>query len=155
MRRAGNGAMLLLYLDGLPARFESKKDHKEHGLSKTWYKNGAVRSEEMFDMGKLLTGRYLGPDGSVLGEIKDGNGKRIIFSEPLDERTGSIGFAEYHDGLKNGVEISYLDYDKGTKSSEAHYKDGKLDGKRIRWMPFGQKNIEENFEDGAQQGEAV
>ncbi len=47
-----DGSLLVLHLDGMPAKFESKKMMVEHGVSKSWHGDGRVRSEEDFDNGK-------------------------------------------------------------------------------------------------------
>ncbi len=151
-----DGSLLFLHLNGLPARFESRKDFKEHGLHKTWYQNGRVRSEENYEDGKLITGVYLDKSGAVLGEIEKGTGVKTIFGEPLDESGGSIrGTADYVDGLKHGTEVLYRDHERRLKFSEAQYKEGKLHGVKTSWMSTGEKNLEEHYKDGRPHGKST
>ena len=152
-RAMRDGSTLLLYRNGLPAIFKSQKNFQKHGLYKTWYHDGRVKSEENYADDKLLTGIYYDKSGTVLGEIKQGTGVRTIFSVRPDEDV--CGTAHYVDGLKHGTEILYRDYAKRLKSSEAQYKKGKLHGIKTSWMSSGEKNSEEHYKDGLQHGKSI
>ncbi len=151
-----DGSVLFLYLDGLPAKFESRRDFKEHGLHQTWYPDGHIRSSERYENGRLLEGTYLDGSGTGLGKIENGTGRRVIFSEPLDRRSESVrGAVDYVQGVKDGVEVYYSNTERNAKSSEAHYREGKLHGVKTQWMPTGEKNAEESYKDGRQHGRST
>ncbi len=147
-----NGSILYLYPNGLPAHFETNKEHLDHGPSKSWYPNGQTQSDELFESGTLVTGIYFNFTGVVLGEIKDGNGRQFLFNEPDESHDIIAGVVEYQNGLKHGLGILYRDFSKKIKWEEAHYDKGQLHGIRARWMPRGQKNSEETFKNGMEDG---
>ncbi len=151
-----NGSVLFLYLNGLPAKIESRKSFKEHGFQKTWFPDGRTRSEEYYDNGKLMTGTYLNETGLIMSTISQGNGRKIIYSEPLDRNNERVrGFTDYLSGVKDGLEVHYSNYEKKQKSAEAHYHEGKLHGEMTQWMPTGEKNLEMFFKDGKQSGNST
>lgn len=147
-----NGSFLLFHLNGVPALFMSNVNGRKHGLEKGWYENGRVKYEEQYNEDMLVDGIYFDKSGSKVGEVKEGTGVKFIFARPYEEQGKMLGFAEYKDGAKHGVEIIYRDYEKKIKSRERHYKDGKLHGVVTAWMSTGQKNSEEHYKDGLKHG---
>ena len=154
-RAMSDGSTLILYRNGLPAIFKSQKNFQKHGLYKTWYHDGRVKSEEDYADNKLLTGIYYDKSGTVLGEIKQGTGVRIVFGSSAERCEDVCGTTHYVDGLKHGTEILYRDYAKRLKFSEAQYKKGKLHGIKTSWMSSGEKNSEEHYKDGLQHGKSI
>ena len=155
-RAVRNGAVLFLYLDGVPSKIESRRDYKEHGLCQTWYPDGRTRTLEQYESGKLLAGSYFDSAGALLGKIENGTGRKIIFSEPLDQRGEPVrGSVDYVQGMKDGLEVYYSNYERKQKSYEAHYKGGKLQGPTIQWTPTGDKNLEEFYKDGVKHGRST
>lgn len=151
-----DGSTLMLYHDGMPARFWSYKDHKEHGLQKEWYPDGKVMSEEDFENGRIVTGRYWDIDGRLLGQIDKGTGKKVLIRESYDHAGFSIRtITEYRNGLKDGIESWYQDYVKGLKREESLYKEGKLHGKKTGWRTDGTKNYEYNYRNGQEHGDKI
>jgi antitoxin component YwqK of YwqJK toxin-antitoxin module len=155
-RAMRDGSTLFLYRNGLPAILKSQKNFQKHGLYKTWYQNGRVKSEENYADNKLMTGVYFDKSGAVLGKVKQGTGLRIIFGDLSDERRGDIcGTARYVDGLKHGARILYRDYAKRIKASEAQYKKGKFHGIKTTWMSTGEKNLEEHYKNGLRHEKSI
>ncbi|MCK4947895.1 MAG: toxin-antitoxin system YwqK family antitoxin [Candidatus Aureabacteria bacterium] len=151
-----DGSVLHLYLNGMPASFISYKNSLKHGLQKKWYPDGKIKFEENIKDGKLLTGSYFNDSGIMLSQIENGKGKRVLFDRPMkNTRAKIIGFANYKNGVKEGLEILYRDYEKGLKFKESHYRDAKLHGTMTKWMSGGQKNIEQNYRDGFKHGKST
>ncbi len=152
-RAMRDGSVLFLYLDGLPYKLISRRDHRDHGVQKTWYRNGRVRSEEYLEDDRLKSGVYLDTSGGTLGGIKEGTGRQILFSETLEGNETNVGgTVDYVDGIKDGNEVIYSDYEKRLKRKETQYRQGKLDGVETAWMSTGEKNSERHYRNGLLHG---
>lgn len=149
------GSSLSLYPNDMPRQYVTWKDHKLHGLMQTWYPNGVVMTKEQYRQGKPMEGIYYDTDGVKLGEIKEGNGLKFIFEPPHRGKNWLVATVEYKNGLKDGVEIGYRNYQTKQKDQEAYYKEGKLHGIKTTWMSSGQKNTEEHYRDGIQYGKSI
>jgi len=148
-----NGAVLILYPDGLPMKLGTNTNFQPDGPAKTWYEGGALQSEETWRGGELAEGRYFAPDGQILAEVKDGRGRQLEFSMPYRSEPVSVSReTEIADGVKNGFEKTY---ESGKLRGERHYRDGKLDGIEKGWMSNGQLNFEQSYAAGQQQGETT
>jgi antitoxin component YwqK of YwqJK toxin-antitoxin module len=144
-----NGTILYLYPDGLPQGFWSSQQFKKNGVAKSWYHNGQLAVDELYEDEKLVAGNYYDEAGRLLGKMTNGTGRQLIY---FMQRTGSqnkidCAITEYRDGLKNGIETDYSDFAKEEKLSEAHYKNGKQNGMETGW-DSGHKTSERNFIDG-------
>lgn len=151
-RARANGSTLHFHLNGVPALFLSNANGRKHAIGKGWYESGRVKYEEQYNEDMLVDGIYFDKSGLKVGEVKEGTGVKFIFARPYEEQGKMLGFAEYKDGAKHGVEIIYRDYEKRIKSRERHYKEGKRHGKGTEWMSTGQKNSEEHYKDGLKHG---
>ncbi len=59
----------------------------------------------------------------------------------------------YKNGKKDGKEIRWNN--KGKKSVERYFKNGKKDGKEIKWYIYGQKRLELSFKNGKKDGKST
>jgi antitoxin component YwqK of YwqJK toxin-antitoxin module len=98
------------------------KDGKQHGVSKGWWPNGALKQERTYKDGEY--------DG--LHTLWDENGQKRI------EKT-------YKDGKVDGLYTVW--YENGQKERERTFKDGKPDGLWTYWYMNGQKK-EGTYKDG-------
>ena len=76
---------------------------------------------------------------------KDGNTKHGLWTEWFRNRQKKVE-AHYKDGKQDGRVTEW--YMNGQKKSEKHYKDGNNDGKWITWHENGHKKVEKIFQDG-------
>lgn len=149
-----DGAIMFLYPNGLPAKIETKIDFKNNGLSRTWYRSGALQTDEYFEKEKLVRGQYFTPEGKLIAEIKDGTGKRIEF-ELFDPGNGDAISKEtsYVDGLKDGIELTYVQKPERKVWMETSYRKGLKNGLEKCWGPSGQLNTSTHYVDGKEDGE--
>ncbi|CAN5771050.1 hypothetical protein BH09VER1_BH09VER1_46030 [soil metagenome] len=148
-----DGAMLILYPNGLPAKLETRADFKPHGPAKTWYADGTVQTDEVYDREKLRQGKYYGEDGRLLAEVKDGTGRQLEFDREREGRKMMVRReSAYRDGVKEGREVTYYG---GKVRGETYYRNGLKNGTEKMWMESGQLNTLANFVAGKQEGVAT
>lgn len=147
--------------------------HYENGIRSgtalRYWPGQTTSSEENYVQGKLIAGTYCLPDGSLVSEIKNGEGYRSIFSKDalseLHEYHGGVPLGEvkifntsgniskiYHtkNGVKHGEELFYFPSAK-PKLSISWYE-GKIQGLVKTWYESGgmesQKEMSENTRNG-------
>jgi len=98
-----------------------------HGLEKSYYKSGVLRSVGKFNMGLL--------EGDVIGYREDGSVYVV---------------GHYFNGVKDG-NILYL-YPDGSRQIEMYYDKGKLQGVVKTWYENGNLMKEEPYEKGLLHG---
>lgn len=150
-----NGHTLIFYPNGMPRRYASWRNQKLHGLMQDWYPSGVVMTREHYQQGIPMEGLYYNAAGVKLGEIKEGRGLKFIFETSHRDNSWLVATVEYNNGLKDGAEISYRDYQTKQKSHEAYYKEGKRHGVKTTWMSSGQKNSEEHYKHGMKHGKSI
>lgn len=108
---------------------------------KYWKKNRPA-AEELFEKGTLVTAAYFDPLGNLLGQIKNGSGKRVLFKS---DQTFEVH--EYLDGLPKG---EVLVYDKERiLTNSFHIKKGLKSGKEIIYYPASkQEKLSIDWVDG-------
>lgn len=96
-----NGTMLDMYDHYSPEKLRTIRNGRLHGLKRTWYRNGRVRSDEIHDNGRLMQGSYYDSSGILLSRITNGYGvKPDNFGEKKAEISGIVQFAN---GLQHGM----------------------------------------------------
>ncbi len=131
-----NGKLIGLYLTFYSKSFPKERINynnagKKHGLCETWFKNGARQDSVVYKNGVTIIAKhyytngkvryykskcknaftyeavFYNPSGKKTGEVKNGNGKYIIYAED-----GSIPALEV---VKDGKVFSSKELDKSTK----------------------------------------
>ncbi|MGK0238748.1 MAG: antitoxin component YwqK of YwqJK toxin-antitoxin module [Candidatus Pelagisphaera sp.] len=87
---------------------ESEYVHgKQNGLNVWYYENGNIKSRCIYDMNRLIHGKYFHHNEQLACEVNDGNGQWKEFDEATGEKL--VYIASYLNGLKNGTETNYDD----------------------------------------------
>lgn len=148
---------------------------EREGCSQRYWDPDHLASQEKYSEGKLVSGQYFNQDGSLLSEVKEGNGYRVIFGKrQLQELQQFIdGVLEgeirifnskgdlkrfYHvkNGIKHGEEIDYYPLSPSFISPQPklsfHWYEGKVHGIVKTWYPNGiiesQKEMSHNAKNG-------
>lgn len=139
-----------------------------------YYSNGALREEgwcmvekNAFDIAPMRhdirDGTYYSPDGELLSEIKNRNGKQILCydnGQPAWElvlvdgkyshakmwyRNGQLAHeSRYRSGEQHGEALAY--HENGQVKYRGRYADGKPIGKWVRYFEDGTVRSEENYD---------
>lgn len=98
------------------------------GPSKRYWSPGILSADEFYDAGRLLSGSYWDKAGCLITEIKEGQGKRTLFSK---ESVSEI--QEYKNGRLEGKVELYNQ--KGNLVATYYLKNGLKDGEEIQFFP--------------------
>lgn len=97
------------------------KDNLKDGSSLKYWKKNRLAHEEKYEQGSLITGVYFDRLGNLIGQVKDGKGKKAFFNEDY-----SFELREFRNGAEEG-EVTVFD-PKGKLKNSYHLKNGVKDG---------------------------
>ena len=115
---------------------------------RTWYENGAPKSREMYEEGRLLEADYYTMNNQVESRIIEGRGSRVIRDE--------FGQLAQVDNFENGeMVLSTTYFPNGSPKEETPYNNGKIEGHRKVFFPGGDPRAIEAWSNGRQEGVTI
>lgn len=165
-----------IYLDtGVLLQSNEYLNGSKHGLSRRYWDGSLVASDEIYNQGRLMTGRYFNRNGEQVASIKDGEGFRTLFG-----KEAICEIQEYHRGeldgavkvfdpcgnllrihhikneIKNGEEIEYYDpievQGKPQPKLSINWADGRIQGLVKTWFPNGVQESQREMSSNAKNG---
>lgn len=122
--------------------FQGYKD----GPSFRYWQNNKLASEEFYKQNLLEYGKYYDPSGSLLSEVKEGNGKKVLFG-----RKGPHEIQSFQEGLQEGL-VQVFD-EQGLLCRTYHIKDRLKHGEELEFYPnSAKKKISIHWHSGIIQG---
>jgi antitoxin component YwqK of YwqJK toxin-antitoxin module len=147
---------------------------EKEGTATAFWTPGHPLSQEVFEQGRLITACYYGSDGTLAGEIKNGQGKQaqfkdgqllafIHFSCGIPEGEVELFYPNgalkcsyiVKDGKKNGEEWEYYPSEKEQKPMpklNLHWNEDQIQGQVKTWYPDGQIESQREFNGSKKQG---
>lgn len=142
-----------------------------NGLANRYWSPCQLASEECFNCGKLLSGRYYDTDGTLITEVQNGNGKRTLFGkntvaeiiqikngvpegkvEKYNAKGDCVSTYMIKNNLKHGEEhVFYPGLPLKLKLSVNWYE-GKIRGLVKTWYPNGQIESQKEMSDNQRNG---
>lgn len=112
----------------------------------TWYENGTPKSVEEYDAdGLLLKGEYYTSSHQQEAQVDNKNGIRIVRNQ--------YGLVLSKDTIQDGVTtVKTTFHYNGNPKEITPYKNGKIEGMRKTFLPDGEPNTQEMWENGSPQG---
>lgn len=147
---------------------------EKEGAAVAFWTPGHLMSQEFYEQGRLVDASYYGPDGTILAEIKNGQGKQAQFKEgqlyALVNFSCGIPEGEVElfypnralkcsyivkDGKKNGEEWEYYPSEKGQTPMpklRLHWNEDQIQGQVKTWYSNGQMESQREFNGSKKQG---
>lgn len=148
--------------------------NEPHGASMRYWDCEAIASDECFELGRLITGKYFDIDGTAITEVKEGFGKRVLFGKEtvaeiieikngipegkVEKYTASGDiFSIYYvkGGLKNGDEKIFFPGEPLRLKLSINWVQGKILGAVKTWYPNGRLESQKNYSDNMKNGVAT
>lgn len=136
------------YRSGPPMQETQFKTEGEKHIT-TWYENGTPKSvEEHDDEGLLVKGEYYNTSHQIEAQVDNKNGIRIIRNQ--------YGLVVSKDTIQDGVmSVRTTFHYNGNPKEIAPYKNGIVDGMRRTFLPDGEPNTQEQWENGRPNGTTI
>lgn len=135
----------LFYPAGTPREETVYVSPENVSITKQWYENGILKSEEKLSGNQVVYGEYFDSQGHRTSGIEQGNGLRM--------GRNTYGVLEYTDEYKEGeVQYHTAYYSDGTPKEIDPYIKGVLQGKRRTFYQSGEPKTIETWNEGRQEG---
>ena len=145
-----------------------------HGKSEAWWlREHRLSANELWSRGALLQGEYFLPDGTLVGQVQQGSGERVLFENGRVHRRYQVqagqvdGLIEEFSpsglltrswcetqGLRQGLERVY-DAKNGRLKLELSWKDDILQGPCRSYYPDGRLESQRECSDNQIEGRCV
>jgi antitoxin component YwqK of YwqJK toxin-antitoxin module len=101
--------------------------NKKHGLSQRFWPEQTLAAKEQHREDRLIDALYYDTEGSLIAEIKNGEGQRVIFGKAHPHE-----YQEYHNGVLEGAIRVFNDEDKHLHKIY-HVSDNEKHGQEIEY----------------------
>lgn len=113
-----------------------------------WYEDGTPATIECYENGLILSGEYRTPLNEVEAKVSEGKGVRIT--------RGNDGELLFKDTIEGGQMVERVAFfPSGEPSSITLYKEGRLHGNCLTFLPGGLPNSVEGWVNGVQEGMTI
>lgn len=142
-----------------------------NGLAIRYWTCSQIASEECFNCGKLLSGKYYDTDGTLITEVQNGNGKRTLFGkntvaeiieikngvpegrvEMYNQKGECVSTHMVKNALKHGEEQIYYPGTPLKIKLSVNWYEGKIRGLVKTWYPNGQIESQKEMSDNQRNG---
>ncbi|MFC1744661.1 toxin-antitoxin system YwqK family antitoxin [Candidatus Riflebacteria bacterium] len=117
------GECRIFYPNGKIKAVSNWKQGKIEGLQQFFFPSGKLRYEELISKGQLISGKYFSAKNKPVANIKNGTGKKMVYSEKDGLLLMEVG---YKDFKMHGTRKIY--YANGAKKAFTDYRNGVQEG---------------------------